>query len=114
MPRMNSLSLPLKNILLTTAFLAISTLFPLMGWFSVAYFFHIIEIITGFNAPLVSEPGGVDLGAVLVTFIYAVLSLILIKKLIASGNKILAIVIGILSLCFLYYVFVLVSSLIWF
>lgn len=95
-------------------FLVVSAAFPVLCWFVLIAIFHGIESVTGYHAPLVSNPGGVDLGAVLVTLIYGVVSLLLVFNQNKNRCLVAAYGVGISSLILLFYVFTVVSSVIWF
>jgi len=113
MPMVLSINSSPKNIFIIGAFLGSSILFPLVGWLSVVSFFHVIELIIGYRAPLVGAPQEIDLGAILVAFIYFLLSSLFVKFLLSKKRARVALIVGCLSIPFTYHVFIMVSSLIW-
>ena len=95
-------------------FLVLSAIFPAVAWVCVIFIFQGIELVTGYRAPLVGERGGIDPGAILVTALYLSLCAVIVKVLLNKQLRISAFIIGVGSLFLIYYVFSLVSSIIWF
>lgn len=92
----------------------LSAVFPIAAWFLVITVFHGIEQVTGYHAPLVSEAGGVDPGAVLVTAIYLVLCSWAAYRFYRKYLYISSIAITLGAILAVPYIFSMVSSIIWF
>lgn len=104
----------MKNTISIITFIVIGLLFPIIGWLSLIYIFRGIELAIGYKAPLVSDPGSIDLGAILTVLIYLLISAFIVRKCISLNNIFLAKVIGILAILFVIYELSMVSSIIWF
>jgi hypothetical protein len=92
----------------------LSAVFPIAAWFIVIAVFHGVEQMTGYHAPLVGEPGGIDPGAVLVTTIYLVLCIWTTYRFYRKDLYISSIIVAVGAILAIPYIFLMVSSIIWF
>lgn len=92
----------------------LSAVFPIAAWFLVIAIFRGVELVTGYHTPLVSEPGGIDPGAVLVTTIYLVLCIWATYRFYYKDLYISSIIISLGAILAMPYIFLMVSSIIWF
>ena len=95
-------------------FALITAVFPIVCWFLVVSIFHLLELATGYHAPLVSSPSQIDPGAIIVLSIYILLSLISSFYIYSKALKVSSIIVGFGALVASPYVFSIVSSVIWF
>lgn len=95
-------------------FILITAAFPVATWFVVISISHAIELATGYHAPLVGKPGGIDPGAIIVLGIYLVLGAAISYFSYLKNLKICSAIVGAGSLLSSPYIFAMVSSVIWF
>ena len=66
------------QLIITLPLLVIFTLiYSVASWFTLIFLCHPIELAIGLNIPLVGESGSIDPGAIILSFIYCILSTVL-------------------------------------